>query len=150
MLKARVLVALQFGLLGILFLKPAGALLVESKVLQSISIGFYFTALIIFYFAYKALKPSLRISPIPKPGADLIVTGIYKWIRHPMYLSVLLVGAGFVLNNFNLATLIVFFVLLVNMIVKGNYEDSLLRKRHEHAKNYQSKTIGLMGKKVKE
>ena len=67
-----------------------------------------------------------------------------------MYLSVLLVGAGFVLNNFNLATLIVFFVLLVNMIVKGNYEDSLLRKRHDHAKNYQSKTIGLMGKKVKE
>ena len=147
MLKARVLVALQFTLLGILFLKPTGALLVESKVLQSISIGFYFTALIIFYFAYKALKPSLRISPIPKPGADLIVTGIYKWIRHPMYLGVLLVGAGFVLNNFNLATLIVFFILSVNMIVKGNYEDSLLRERHEHAKEYQSKTIGFFGGK---
>jgi len=38
------------------------------------------TAAIIVIAAFIALRPSVRISPIPKPGAPLITAGIYKWI----------------------------------------------------------------------
>ena len=146
-IKVRVLVALQFGFLGILFLKPAGAILVESASFIWVSAILYLTALTIFAFAYIALRPSLRVSPIPKPGAPLITVGIYKWFRHPMYLGVLMFGFAMLINNFNFVSVIAFIVLAMNMVVKANYEDRLLRNRHEDAIEYQQKVLGLLGRK---
>ena len=134
--------------MGLLFLKPSGALLSDADYLPSIATFFTVVAIAIFIAAYLALKPSLRISPIPKPGAALIVIGIYKWFRHPMYLGVLLIGAGFLLNNLNIASTIIWIILLINMIVKARYEDELLLIRHPEARIYQSRTLGLMGKRT--
>jgi protein-S-isoprenylcysteine O-methyltransferase Ste14 len=133
--------------LGFLFLKPAGAILVESDYFDWISRGLYLGAVTIFAFAYIALRPSLRVSPIPKPGAPLITVGIYKRFRHPMYLGVLMFGLGMLLNNFNLISIATYLVLLVNMIVKANYEDQLLRARHSNAIEYQQSVFGLLGRK---
>jgi protein-S-isoprenylcysteine O-methyltransferase Ste14 len=147
MIKARALVALQFGLLGVLFLKPAGAILVESDSFAWIAAALYVGALTVFAFAYIALRPSLRVSPIPKPGAPLITVGVYKWFRHPMYLGVLMFGLGMLINNFNLISAAVFAALTANMIVKANYEDRLLRARHSNAIDYQQRVFGLLGRK---
>lgn len=141
------LVTLQFGLLGFLFLKPAGAILVDSKSFTWISTGLYLGAVTIFAFAYIALRPSLRVSPIPKPDAPLITEGIYKWFRHPMYLGVLMFGLGMLINNLNLLSIAVFVALSANMVVKANYEDRLLRARHPNAIEYQQKVLGLLGRK---
>ena len=146
-LKARALVAIQFALLGVLFLKPAGLLLSDSEILKVISILLTFIAFIVFVFAYVALKPSLRVSPIPKPGAPLNVSGIYRWFRHPMYLGVLMIGMAFLLDNLNLISIVVFALLTLNMVVKANYEDSLLRERHSSAIDYQKRVLGLLGRK---
>jgi protein-S-isoprenylcysteine O-methyltransferase Ste14 len=137
---------LQFGLLGFLFLKPAGAILVESDFFSWISAALYLGAATIFAFAYLALRPSLRVSPIPKPGAPLITVGIYKWFRHPMYLGVLLFGLGMLLNNLNLISIATYVVLGANMVVKANYEDQLLRARHSNAIVYQQRVFGLLGR----
>ena len=133
--------------MGLLFLKPAGALLSDAKYFRGISTFLTICAIVIFIAAYVALKPSLRISPIPKPGAALIVTGIYRWFRHPMYVSVLFIGAGFLLNNFNLASIIIWVILLINMVIKARYEDELLLIRHPEARIYQTSTLGLMGRR---
>ena len=142
------MVGLQFGLLGLLFLKPSGALLSDANYLHGIATIFTLVAIAIFIAAYVALKPSLRISPIPKPGAALIVKGIYKWFRHPMYLGVLFIGTGFLLSNLNFASIVIWVFLLINMITKARYEDELLLIRHPEARIYQSKTLGLMGKRA--
>ncbi len=139
--------AFQFGLLGILFLKPAGAILVDSKSFAWISTGLYLGAVTIFAFAYIALRPSLRVSPIPKPGAPLITVGIYNYFRHPMYLAVLMFGLGMLINNFNILSIAAFVALSANMVVKANYEDRLLRARHSNAIEYQQKVLGLLGRK---
>ena len=138
---------LQFGLLGILFLKPAGAILVESDTFTWISTALYLGAVTIFAFAFVALRPSLRVSPIPKPGTSLITVGIYKWFRHPMYLGVLMFGLGLLLNNLNLISIATYVVLGANMVVKANYEDQLLRARHSNAIEYQQSVFGLLGRK---
>ena len=107
----------------------------------------YLVAVTIFAFAYIALRPSLRVSPIPKPGAPLITVGIYQWFRHPMYLGVLMFGFGMLLSNFNFVSIIAFFALAMNMVVKANYEDRLLRNRHVDAIGYQQRVFGLLGRK---
>jgi protein-S-isoprenylcysteine O-methyltransferase Ste14 len=108
----------------------------------------YFLAILIFAFAAQALQPSLRINPIPIPGAPLITHGIYKYIRHPMYFAVMLIGTGILIQEFNLLTVGIWFALGVNMSLKARYEDQLLRANHATAKNYQLKTPDLLGKRV--
>ena len=126
---------------------PSGTILVESDYFSWISTGLYIGALTVFAFAFIALRPSLRVSPIPKPGAPLITVGIYKWFRHPMYLGVLMFGVGMLINNINFASILVFIALSINMVIKANYEDRLLRTRHSNALDYQQKVIGLLGRK---
>jgi protein-S-isoprenylcysteine O-methyltransferase Ste14 len=126
---------------------PAGAILVESDSFAWISAALYVGASTVFAFAYIALRPSLRVSPIPKPGAPLITVGVYKRFRHPMYLGVLMFGLGMLINNFNLISTSVFAALTANMIVKANYEDRLLRARHSNAIDYQQRVFGLLGRK---
>lgn len=93
------------------------------------------------------MRPSLRVSPIPKPGAPLITVGIYKWFRHPMYLGVLMFGVGMLINNLNIVSILIFIALFLNMVAKTNYEDRLLRNRHSNALEYQQRVIGLLGRR---
>jgi protein-S-isoprenylcysteine O-methyltransferase Ste14 len=125
---------------------PSGAILLEYEYFSWISSGLYVGALTIFAFAYFALRASLRVSPIPKPGAPLITVGIYKWFRHPMYLGVLMFGMGMLINKLNFASILIFIALFMNMVIKANYEDRLLRTRHSNALEYQQRVIGLLGR----
>lgn len=107
-------------------------------------------AIVILFAAWFALRPSLQISPIPKDGAALITSGIYSFARHPMYIGVLLFGAGFALTNINWISIAMWFALLATLVYKARFEDSLLLIKHSQASRYQSRTMGLMGKKVEE
>ena len=39
---------------------------------------------------------NINIRPEPKPGGTLVTGGPYRFVRHPMYLAVMLFSAGFV------------------------------------------------------
>jgi protein-S-isoprenylcysteine O-methyltransferase Ste14 len=136
-------VTLQFGFLGILFLEPKASILSSASILSIVATFIYIIATVILFFAFLALRPSLRVSPIPKNGAPLITSGIYKYFRHPMYLAVLLFGAGLTLNNLNVISILIWFMLLVTLIIKANFEDSLLLERHPNADLYQKTVIGM-------
>jgi protein-S-isoprenylcysteine O-methyltransferase Ste14 len=96
-----VLVGLQFALLGVLLV---GALLGISEhglpvlsgltgMCAALSIAL---AVLVGALALAANRPgNFRIVPTPKAGGNLVTHGIYTIIRHPMYTSVLLLGAGF-------------------------------------------------------
>ena len=149
-LKARILVTAQFSLLGLLFLKPKAAVLLAPSWAPGLAFVFDVVALTILSAAWYALRPSLQISPIPKEGAALITSGIYSFIRHPMYLGVLLFGAGFVLTNINWISIAIWIALFITLVYKARFEDSLLSIKHPQATAYQSKTIGLFAKKVED
>ena len=100
----------------------------------------YGIAIVIFIFAYIALRPSLRVSPIPREGAPLITTGIYDYVRHPMYLAVTLIGVGLTVRKMTLFSVVSLVLLIATLFVKARYEDSLLSKLHPDAKSYQTRT----------
>ena len=100
--------------------------------------------LAILLVAFINLRPSLRVSPIPLPGAPLITVGIYKYFRHPMYLGVLLVGAAMATQNFDLLSLALWVALFAVLTIKAAMEDSLLRLAHPNAAKYQERVPGLV------
>ncbi len=130
-------------MLLLLAVKPHGALLVASSGLELAGIILFLFGFFILLVAYFNLKPSLRVSPIPIPGAPLITRGIYNYFRHPMYLAVLFVGAGMVLRNLDIAALFAWSALFVTLCAKANMEDGLLKKVHSGALEYQYRVTGL-------
>ena len=137
---------LQFSLIAILAMVPIADPIWQFSAARNLAIAMYFLAILIFAIAARALQPSLRINPIPKPGAPLITNGIYKYLRHPMYLAVMIIATGFLIQKIHPLSLIIWLALGTNMSLKAHYEDSLLRQRHSNASQYQSKTPVLKGK----
>jgi protein-S-isoprenylcysteine O-methyltransferase Ste14 len=133
-------VGLQFSLIAILVIVPITDPIWQFSAARNLSIAIYFLAILIFAFAAQALQPSLRINPIPKPGAPLITYGIYKYLRHPMYLAVMIIATGLLIQKIHLISMIIWIALAVNMFFKARYEDALLREIHTSAKNYQEES----------
>jgi len=88
---SRLLVALQFGLIAVMVLRTDPSRL-----------GLAFAALVacglaVGLWAISANRPgNFNIRPEPKEGGRLVTAGPYRWIRHPMYLAVLVSMAAFV------------------------------------------------------
>lgn len=76
------------------------------------------------------------VYPEPLEHAQLVTTGPYAWVRHPMYLSLLLFMAGVVLYHGSLANLLALPLLLVAIIGKMNSEERYLRKHFEGYSDY--------------
>jgi protein-S-isoprenylcysteine O-methyltransferase Ste14 len=89
---SRLLVALQFGLMALLAIRAeARAIGPAFPVLAALGLA-------VGGWALAANRPgNFHIRPDPHPGGRLVTTGPYAWVRHPMYLSVLLVMAAFAL-----------------------------------------------------
>lgn len=87
---SHLLVAMQFALMALVVLRaspaaagPAGVVLL----VLSAAVGIW---------ALVANRPgNFNIRPEPKPGGSLVTQGPYRWVRHPMYLAVLLFTAAF-------------------------------------------------------
>lgn len=86
----------------------------------------------------------LNVTPIPRKGAVLVTAGPYRLIRHPMYTSLLLAFYPILYQNHDLANSLVFGLLLINMLLKLNYEEKLLRERFPEYKRMESKTWRLI------
>lgn len=138
MTKARLFVLAQFGLLAALVLLPTDPAVTAPSWFRPLSIALLGLAFLILFLAAIALRPALTASPVPKQSAPLIQSGIYRYVRHPMYSAVITVGAAVMLGNPTLLTMIVWVALIIVLLNKAHYEDQLLLAKHPTAKVYQS------------
>lgn len=138
---AGLLVLIQFGSLGAITLL---AILSFSTSYWAVNAILIAAAGYLILTAYKSLKPSLKVNPIPKEGADFIQIGIYRKIRHPMYLAVLLYGFGAAGFSSNVAAIVISGVLALGILIKAKLEDKLLLKVHPEAWEYQMNTPGFI------
>lgn len=141
MTKARLYVLAQFGLLAALVLLPRDEAVQAPSWFQPLAIVLIAVAVIVLFIAVINLRKALTVSPIPKKDASLIQLGIYRYIRHPMYTAVIMIGAGIMLNNPTILTMISWVALIILLLNKAHYEDKLLLSKHASAAQYQ-KDIG--------
>jgi protein-S-isoprenylcysteine O-methyltransferase Ste14 len=116
----KLLVTLQFGVIGLMILFSKGII-------------YSFTAILIFtaglllglWAISHNRRENFHIRPELKEGCRLITTGAYRWIRHPMYSSVLLMMLGVVVSTPSPIEFLLFFTLLIILVLKAKREEQL-------------------------
>ena len=134
---ARVLVAIQFLLLAIIGVTAFSNMNGSQHNYLGLEASAIFLGALSIGIAGISLRPSLRISPIPKSDAPLIATGIYRWVRHPMYLGVILIGFGLAGYADGIFSWIMEAALILDLNIKARFEDELLREIHPESIHYQ-------------
>jgi protein-S-isoprenylcysteine O-methyltransferase Ste14 len=80
------------------------------------------------------------VMPEPRPRARLVTSGPYALVRHPMYLAVLLFGAGMLAGWRGVAHLVAFAALALVLHRKALREEALLAKRFPEYDAYRART----------
>lgn len=84
-----------------------------------------------------------RVPDVGKQN-ELVKTGIFAYIRNPMYLSQLLFCGALLINSFSPYRGIVYIVYVANFISKINYEEKLLATHFPEFEQYKKTTWRLI------
>lgn len=84
------------------------------------------------------------VMPEPTSRAELITTGPYRYIRHPMYSAVLIATAAGCIAHLNLSSFAFFLLLVAVLYLKIRREEHLLMTRFEQYSLYRTKTSALV------
>jgi protein-S-isoprenylcysteine O-methyltransferase Ste14 len=140
------LVGAQFGVLGALIVLPAGDLWSRQAVSISIAAILILAGLWLVAAGGFRLGRSLTPLPIPKEDGVLVTTGIYRFVRHPIYSGVLLAGLGLVAWGASLAHVVGWVSLWLILNLKAALEEKLLKERYGEYESYSLKTGRLLPK----
>lgn len=104
------------------------------------SAGLFLGVLAIF-----TMKPgNFNISPRIKPNGELVTTGPYRIIRHPMYLAQLIAVLPLITDYFNWYRLGAIVLLTVTLLLKIAYEEKRLLEHFEGYARYAASTKKLI------
>lgn len=87
-----------------------------------------------------ALGGALTPTPVPLAGASLRTTGLYRWVRHPIYSGLLLAGVGVVCCAPSWWRVLEWAVLLGLLLVKSAWEERMLAEEHPDYPAYARRT----------
>ena len=136
----RILVGLQFFFIFLMLLP-----LTEPTIHPYIGIGITIVGIVIGLLAiYEHKSDNFNIRPDIKENCELVTTGVYAYVRHPMYLSVLLSMLGVAVIYFTYYEFILFLLLLLTLLVKLFYEERMWRCYSEEYVKYMKKTKRLI------
>ena len=87
---------------------------------------------------------NFNITPNPKQQGVLIQQGPYRWVRHPMYLALILLAIALIGYHFTWLRLVIGLILAVDLVVKLNYEERLLVRHFSNYEQFRQQTWRLV------
>jgi protein-S-isoprenylcysteine O-methyltransferase Ste14 len=136
------LVLLQFALIGAIAWRAGPSFLaLQASTLAWVVLA---AAVALGAWALSANRPgNFNIRPVPKAGGQLVRSGPYAYIRHPMYTAVLLAGLAGVYGVDIPGRMLVgtaFFALLAVLWVKAGLEERWMAAQHPDYAAYQKES----------
>ncbi|MEN8256712.1 MAG: isoprenylcysteine carboxylmethyltransferase family protein [Thermodesulfobacteriota bacterium] len=129
------LVACQFVFLALLIATTSW------RDLNLLALPFFLASLFLAGWAIKVMRLGhFNIRPAIKEGAILVTHGPYRYIRHPMYASILLAGTGLLLITFNWLRLCAFCLLWLVLYLKLRMEEKLLEQHFPDYLSYKKRS----------
>ena len=131
----KILVFLQFALIGLMLLFSQGILS------SLVGILVFLVGAVVGVFALlRNQLGNFNIQPKMKENAQLITTGIYAYIRHPMYLSVLLMMLGVLISSPSVVEALFLVLLTLILLLKAKKEESIWSEETQEYINYKKRT----------
>lgn len=87
---------------------------------------------------------NFHILPRPVNRSQLIARGPYRYIRHPMYTSVLIVATALIAGDFSIIKLGIGLLLALCLVIKLEYEENLFVQRFPEYEAYRNITKRLI------
>ena len=132
-----ILVILQFALLAVL----GWQVVTNATGISISSLVLLLGGVLLGLWALSANRPgNFNIRPQPKSGGKLIEKGPYHMIRHPMYLSVILVGLAAALVSMQTVAWICWAVLVAVLAAKAILEEKALLQQMPEYSQYRART----------
>ena len=140
--KGKRLVFIQFALIIALALLPDNKP-VDSRLSLAgtvmLAIG-----LVLLFAGFRGLGKSLTANPVPAEDGVLVTKGIYSIVRHPIYLGLLIFTLGLAVSDGAWAQMIVWVALLVLLVYKMRWEETLLSKKYKGYAQYMAKVPAII------
>ena len=95
-------------------------------------------AVIIIVFSAKDLRKSLSPMPRPKENSKLVTRGIYRFLRHPMYYSLIVISFSFFIKSLTIYNLILSILLTFIISYKIKIEEKYLTKKFHNYTLYKN------------
>ena len=141
-------VVVQGILIGLILFGPQGSSLISSKpfatILQSCGIAIGLLACLIMAIAAINLGRNLTPLPHPKDDSVFIQSGLYQYVRHPIYFGVLLAALAWLLIFPGLYVLAYSICLFLFFDIKARREEVWLVERFSSYKDYQARVKKLI------
>jgi len=88
-------------------------------------------ALALVAWSYGSMSSgTFTVSPLPRTEGAVTRHGPYRWVRHPMYLALLLAAAVFTIGAYTPLRAITAVGLLIVLVAKIRIEERALQARH--------------------
>ena len=134
-MKGKLLVTLQFILLFALAVLPGSK---DSSLVRSVLAALLaILAILILIRAFRELGSALTPLPESKEGAELVTSGIYSQVRHPIYSALFILALAAYLWKLSGSVLITAFLLTALLLHKARYEDQILREKFPESIEFQ-------------
>lgn len=144
MSRAAAYVVGQFVLFGVLAVSLVLFPIVDSGILRWIGAALVVAAFVLLALAiweFQKRNATLpNVTPTPKQQADLVQSGVYRAVRHPIYTSVLAGALGVALLHGHVAVLVIALLMIPFFTAKSRYEETLLRAAYPQYDDYMTRT----------
>lgn len=140
-------VVVQATLLIALFFGPRDLFGLPATINQPLWLAgqiLFYLGIAIAVWAAILLGPNLTPLPKPKANGELIQTGLYRIVRHPIYFGVILVCFGWAAIEQTLYSLVLALVLLIFFDLKSRKEERWLIEKFSNYETYRKKTKKLI------
>lgn len=133
------MVIIQFTMLGLLIF--TGPLFPDKWWAIALFVAGAFLGL---WAIYTIRLGNLSILPYVKEGGKMVAKGPYRFIRHPMYTGLILIGWALVGGHFTPLRLTFALILSIALIIKLHLEEEYLKKSFQPYHEYSKKTKKLI------
>lgn len=133
------LVSAQVVLLAALLLLPHGSLWPVTAAVLAAAIVLGVVGAVLAVLGVAGLGPALTASPIPREHAPLVTSGVYGFVRNPIYTGLMTGGLGLMLFGASVWHIVAWLALVVLLSVKTRWEERMLVAQHPDYREYGSR-----------
>lgn len=135
--KGRILVAIQFAfILGIGLMHGADAF-GEAELPNSVGTALFGIGVVVMVAGVRGLGNSATTNPVPRAEGTLVETGIYSYVRHPIYTGLLTLTLGLCISSGVLGKFVFWVLLTALLTYKLRWEETLLLAKYSGYAKYQ-------------